>query len=299
MLIDAIQTQAKLAEPVLELVKRPAGDAQSLGSLEEAIECAGAETVRNLFLAVWVFQAFQAGQAERGPFSRMEFWKHSIAVACAAELLAEQMVGTWGNDCDLKPSEAFLCGLVHDLGKLALDVTLPKSFARVVEAADLLRGNIADVERAVIGIDHLVVGKRLAEQWEVSSTLRDCIWLHGQLPQALPATVRRPRMVNLITLADLIAREQHLGYSGNYLFNQTRQALADVIGLTSEQVAEASARLVERIEPRARRWGWARRGSPSCIRKRWSGPTRSWGTSAASWNRRTSGWRSARNSSMT
>jgi signal transduction histidine kinase len=166
-------------------------------------------------------------------------------------LLAEQLVAVWGKDCKVTPSEAFLCGLLHDLGKIALDIALPKSFARAVEAADLLRGNIADVERAVIGLDHLVVGKRLAERWELPSAVRDCVWLHGQLPQALPPTVRRPRIVNLITLADLIAREQHLGYSGNYLFNQTRSALGDAIGLTLEQVSDAASKLVERIEPRA------------------------------------------------
>ena len=59
---------------------------------------------------------------------------------------------------------------------------LPKSFDRVVEAADLLRGNIADLERTIIGLDHMVVGKRLAERWQLPATIRDCIWLHGQLP---------------------------------------------------------------------------------------------------------------------
>ncbi len=151
------------------------------------------------------------------------------------------------------PSEAFVCGLLHDLGKIALDAILPKSFARVVEAADLLRGNIADVERSVIGLDHMVAGKRLAERWELPTALRDCIWLHGQTPAALPATVTNPRMVNLITLADMLVREQHLGFSGNYTFTIAKHTLIDAIGLTAAD---------QPWMPRCKRWSNALNRAP-------------------------------------
>ena len=98
-----------------------------------------------------------------GKFVREAFWKHSLAVACCCELLADALNQS-ANKMVVDPSEAFVCGLLHDIGKVALDATLPKSFDRVVEAADLLRANVADLERQVIGIDHMVVGKRLAER---------------------------------------------------------------------------------------------------------------------------------------
>jgi signal transduction histidine kinase len=141
------------------------------------------------------------------------------------------------------------------LGKIALETILPKSFTRVVEAADLLRGNIADVERTVIGLDHMVVGKRLAERWNLPAVVRDCVWLHGQLPQALPANVKQPRMVNLITLADTLVREQHLGYSGNYTFAASKQGLLDAVGLSGMEIEQVLTRLVAQIEPRARALG--------------------------------------------
>src|SRR5206468_1302284 len=121
-------------------------------------------------------------------------------------------------------------------------------FGRAVEAAEMLRGNTADVERTVIGLDHMVAGKRLAERWELPTNIRDCIWLHGQSPAALPATVSRPRMVNLITLADLIAREMHLGYSGNYVYTLSRQNLLDAVGVTPEQVDATVAKLIDQAD---------------------------------------------------
>jgi signal transduction histidine kinase/HD-like signal output (HDOD) protein len=267
--IQLISSDPPLAARILQLTRRADAGVREPASIERAVALLGFDAVRNAVLAVSVFQTFSVpreGEGHAGirsKFNREEFWAHCLAVGCCAELLAEAK-SSGGNaaapfdkltTAPASPSEAFLCGLLHDVGKVALDAVLPKSFSRTVEAADLLRGNIADVERGVIGLDHMVVGKRLAERWQLPATIRDCAWLHGQPPQALPAGVRNPRLVNLITLADMLAREQHLGYSGNYTFPISRQALLDAIGLTAAQVASAMSHLVERIEPRAKALG--------------------------------------------
>ncbi|MEA2711624.1 MAG: hypothetical protein QOF78_4225, partial [Phycisphaerales bacterium] len=223
--------------------------AGALDTIDLVLTRRGFETLRHAALAVGVYAAFSNSKTPRtDAFSRDEFWKHSVAVGCAARLLAEQMVGTWGKDSEVEPFEAFTCGLLHDIGKMVLETVLPKSFGRSVEAAEMLRGNIADVERSVIGLDHMVAGKRLAERWELPANIRDCIWLHGQVPSALPSTVARPRLVNLITLADVLVRERHLGYSGNYLYTIPRQNLLDAIGIAPEQVEAVLVSLVDEMQ---------------------------------------------------
>lgn len=251
--VKLVTTDQALTTRVLQLVHRAdVGVRGEVNTVDRAVLLLGFAAVRSAVLAISIFETFRPEQAEEGVhFSREEFWKHCVAVASCAELLAGELQNTWGKDGGVDPSEAFVCGLLHDIGKVALDAVLPKSFSRVVEAADLLRGNIADLERAVIGLDHMVVGKRLAEKWQLPAIVRDCIWLHGQLPQALPATVRNPRLVNIITLADLLVREQHLGYSGNYVFPMGRQMLTEATGLTREQVDAVLQKLVHHIEPRA------------------------------------------------
>lgn len=264
--ISLVNDDPSLAGQILQLLHRADdGAREEMNSMEQAAALLGFPAVRSAVLAVSVFQTLGAQSQAGGHFNREAFWKHSIAVACCAELLATSLSSN-GNAAgppapadrkkeNLDPAEAFVCGLLHDLGKVALDTVLPKSFNRVVEAADLLRGNIADLERTVIGLDHMVVGKRLAERWQLPLAIRDCIWLHGQLPAALPATIKNPRMVNLITLADLLVREQHLGYSGNYVFSLSRQSLMNVVGLSREAVEAALKQLVEHIEPRAKALG--------------------------------------------
>jgi putative nucleotidyltransferase with HDIG domain len=240
-----ISTDPALSSRVLQLLHRSdLGVSSEITSIERAVVLLGFDAVRNAVLAVSVFEAFGPGTVSPSTvFVREEFWKHCIAVACCAQLLA----GDQGETA----STAFVCGLLHDLGKIALDAVLPKSYARVVEAADLMRGNIADVERSVIGLDHMVVGKRLAERWRLPAVIRDCLWLHGQHPKALPPTVRHPRMVCLVALADDLVREQHLGYSGNYTFTRSRAELMEGAGVTPAAVAEAMRQLVDQIPPRA------------------------------------------------
>lgn len=253
--VSLITSDPALTTRILQLVHRAdVGVRGQVTSVDRAVSLLGFEAVRSAVLAVSVFQTFADDSPNKtGHFSREEFWKHSVAVACCAELMAAAL--SEKRESGVDPAEAFVCGLLHDLGKVALDAVLPKSFDRVVEAADLLRSNIADLERTVIGLDHMVVGKRLAERWQLPPAVRDSVWLHGQLPQALPATVKNPRLVNLVTLADLIVREQHLGYSGNYTFGVSRTALMEAVGVTPEQVLKVQQGLVEQIEPRAQALG--------------------------------------------
>ena len=96
----------------------------------------------------------------------------------------------------------------------------------------------------------MVVGKRLAERWNLPAVLRDCIWLHGQDPSALPNHVASARLVNLITLADVLVRQQHLGYSGNYTMPASNEPMLAAVGLNGTQILDALTHLVDEIESR-------------------------------------------------
>jgi signal transduction histidine kinase/HD-like signal output (HDOD) protein len=226
-----------------------------VATVERAVQLLGFDAVRSSVLAISVFQTLNEKKGEGGQFDRDAFWKHSVAVACCAELLVEQLSPAMATEQAatgqaITPSGAFVAGLLHDIGKVALEVMLPKSFSRVVEGADLLRGNIADLERSMIGLDHLVVGKRLAERWQLPVAIQEVAWLHGQLPDALPVNIRNRTLVNLVSLADLLVREQHLGYSGNYTLIG-KAALLEALALKQPQIDDVLYRLVSHMEPRA------------------------------------------------
>jgi putative nucleotidyltransferase with HDIG domain len=251
-----LESDPALSARILKLVHR--SDLAARGGTAEtvarAVALLGFDAVRCATLAVAVYQTLGGTSGSAGvsptnpnytPFDRAAFWTHSLAVACCADLLATRLPVK-----DVAPAQAFLCGLLHDVGKAALDAALPKSFARVVEGVDLLRGNIADVERSVIGVDHMTAGRRLAERWRLPEAVADVVWLHGQPPAALPKSMRNAKVVHLVTLADLLVRQQHLGYSGNYVLTDRGPLLA-ALGLSAADADAVVAALVGHMEPRA------------------------------------------------
>ncbi len=270
--VTLIESDPSLTSRILRIVHRADGGLRSdINSIERAVVFLGFEAVRNAALAVGVYETFGPESTEPGHaprrFDRTEFWKHCIAVACMSELLAEQLKQQHGKAAGVETSDAFVGGLLHDIGKVAIDAALPKSFARVIDAVEMLRCDIADVERTVIGLDHMVVGKRLAERWMLPAIFRDVIWMHGQLPQALPENCRNPRLVNIVTLADIVVRQQHLGFSGNHAFTVPIPMLLEKIGLTTKQLEAATSKLVSRIEPRAKALGLGESSSEDLYRQ--------------------------------
>jgi signal transduction histidine kinase len=151
----------------------------------------------------------------------------------------------------LDADEVFVCGLLHDLGKVALDACLPKSFARVVEIAVNNRTSIADVERRILGLDHAAIGKRLAEYWQLPASICHTIWLHHHKSSSLPAQIQYRDLVDVIYLADLIAREQRIGFSGNFLFPDRSEPLAQRMGIKSEGYQKILLDLRKRMGERA------------------------------------------------
>ena len=268
--VALVSADQSLASKLLSLANSAmTGIKAPITSVQQAVVMLGFETVRNLVLSVKVFEIFQqrgTGEEETDApvaFERKEFWKHSLAVATAAEMLASQCKPR------LSVHDAFVCGLLHDIGKVAFDTAMPKSFARVVEAAMLTRGDLADVERRIIGLDHGLAGKRLAEAWNLPQIITQAIWLHGAPPPPAPSTsahaggqssLKTAGMMNMgivlvVGLADMLVRRQHIGFSGNFLFPYETRQYAQHLGLTDEKIEDVTLRLAEALEARARAIG--------------------------------------------
>jgi signal transduction histidine kinase len=215
----------------------------SLGPLLSGNDEAG------LFHAVSEFVDPAGPRAVRGGLDRPGFWTHALAVACAARSISEVAPSS------MSAGQAFAAGLFHDIGKLVLDALLPKSYARIVQRTDAERADIAEIERAILGIDHTIAGRRLGLQWNLPPALVECIWLHHQDPAALPASIARGRHVQIVQLADALARIQQLGYSGNHPAPSSAAALAGLIGLPEESLRAVASALAAQV---AERIAWIR-----------------------------------------
>ena len=247
--VRLIESDPSLASRLIALATHAGrGVRRETATVKKVVVLLGFEAVRNAVLSIKVFETLvgRPGSSQAGIFDREGFWKHSLAVACAARMLIKHI------DHEVDSEEAFICGLLHDMGKVALDAVLPKSFARVVQLTESSMGNISDLEQRILGIDHNVAGKRLAEKWSLPEAIKEVVWLHHQQVGSLPEAVKHRSIVQTVHLADVLARQQRIGYSGNHSFAESASEVAEQLGCPESALEQTARQLGEEIAVRAR-----------------------------------------------
>jgi putative nucleotidyltransferase with HDIG domain len=139
-------------------------------TVAEAILLLGADGIRQVVLVAAARDVFARPLPGYGLTAR-DLWGHSVACGMAAEIVAEMT--NYSN-----PTEAFIAGLLHDVGKVVLNEEMQR-------AAPYVRGRInqdactfVDAERMVLGFDHCDVGARVARSWGIPQHIVQAIGLH-------------------------------------------------------------------------------------------------------------------------
>ncbi|MEA3347526.1 MAG: HDOD domain-containing protein [Pseudomonadota bacterium] len=181
--------------------------------LSHAISLLGKKQIRNLALSVTIFDTFTAGGKKRER-EMAAFWQHCVACAYACEELAKELNYP-------HPEEAFIAGLLHDIGKLIAYHRLEKTFAQLLkQLKDPTDDNRREwpplsLEKEILGAGHHLIGKWAAEAWNFPAPIIEAVWLHHQPPPG-PRDVAPPLPL-LVRFADAICNLYNLG--SNYFIN--------------------------------------------------------------------------------
>ena len=212
-----IEADPSLTGKVLSMCRSAEkGLGDKITSVQRAITLLGLDAVTSAVLSVEVFEILSKshGGEQRSAFDAQGHWRHAIAVATASEMIA---AATGGRQADKtgKPETAFVGGLLHSIGRIALEIVLPDAYGKVLTVASQRGRDSAPLERDIIGLDHAAAGKRLAEHWGLPKMLRDCVWLHGQPILSLPDSPHR-NLVATVAVARALCRRLNLGWSGDF-----------------------------------------------------------------------------------
>lgn len=163
-----------LASKILRIVNSAYyGFPKRISTITHAVVILGFNTVRNLVLGVSAFGMLPQKGTTSG-LNRTQFWEHSVAVAIMSSIITRRRKPQTRSAIE----EAFIVGLLHDLGKLFLDCYFPVQFAVCVAFAGREKITEVEAERRVLDIDHTVVGRKIAEHWNFPPMLTNAIGSH-------------------------------------------------------------------------------------------------------------------------
>lgn len=205
-----------------------------IGSINRAIVLLGLNAVKNIAIAASLSKLFRGGRL-CPQFSARDLWTHSIAVAATVKLLAEKLkLGL--------ADEAFLAGLMHDIGIM---IEMQALRGKLTEVFDYQAANNCDfitAERNVIGADHQDFGKALCEKWKFPRTFAFVTGSHHN-PMDIEADSRI--LTCLVYVADVLAARAQLGYSDVQPDTQIDPAVLQHLGLTPAMITEVTAGIPE------------------------------------------------------
>lgn len=196
---DLISKDPALTARLLKVVNSSSyGLRNEVTSVSHAITILGRQALRSLVLGISIFETVNDKERPRSA-ARETLWKHSVATAAAAQLIA-QAVGK------VNPEEAYISGLTHDIGKVVLDLVRPNEYQQALDALATLSGDEdRSCEARCCGADHAQVGVLLADRWGLPSGIRASIQFHHDPAGAANEPTPIRRVLAVVTAADTLA----------------------------------------------------------------------------------------------
>jgi len=246
---DILECEPACAAAILSLAQRQAaGPARQRHSVRLVLDRLDGNDVRDALLRTKVAAAFEIEFADQqlGSPTRKELILHSLAVACCARRIAEP--------AGVDPHMAWSAGLLHDIGKLALQDVMPKSLAAIAREAEASSASLYTVEHNHLGTNHTLLGKQLAQRWRLPEPIVLAIWLHHRDVSSLQA-VPEARIALLVRAADHIVRQAGIGQSASFDAPAAIREISDSLGVPARTLQQILDELPAEVKRRSEALG--------------------------------------------
>ncbi|MGZ3579015.1 MAG: HDOD domain-containing protein [Syntrophales bacterium] len=225
-----VQSDPALTFRILKMVNSAVyGFPGRIASVSHAIMLLGLNVVKGLLLGVSVFELMQ--KAMTG------LYEHSMGCAAAARIIAQKKGLR-------EPEEAYVAGLIHDIGKVVMALEFTKAYEGALAFAETEHISIMQAEKKFFADTHAALGGVLSEKWRFPKKLTEAILYHHQ-PQS---AVLFPLETAIVHLADILTKARGLGFSGDQIVPIVDDAAFDRLELSEEDIINVFRELEESIE---------------------------------------------------
>jgi HD-like signal output (HDOD) protein len=174
---------------------------QHISTPAQAATLLGVDTIKALALSVKIFDDHISPATEQLDVQRL--WNHCSRVS----VLAKKIAAIENLDKD-NADDAFMAGILHDVGMLVFASNLPEQYSEVLQLTSQENYRLIDAERQVFKRTHADIGGYLMGLWGFSSSIIEAILYHHQ-PSASPVIVLGPlTMVHIANSLDSIQQSK-------------------------------------------------------------------------------------------
>ena len=161
-----------------------------------------------------------------------DIFRHSYAVGLAAEELAK------GNHL-MKDAPAFICGLLHDIGKMVLIHLLDHHYQNIIEISVDKNIPIEQVEKEILGFDHTDAGAWVLQKWGLPEIMTITAGYHHRLHEV------NNLMPHLISLSDRMINHIEINCTERTVNNDSLPNIPENLELSDQDLYATALRICE------------------------------------------------------
>jgi len=225
ILQNTIAKDVALSGRILKVSNSPFyGLSGQVSSIKESCVVLGTHTLKNILIAVGVMDKFPPSSGNNIDISKM--WHHCYCTAVTAKLLAQQV--------GVDPEKAFTAGLLHDVGKMVLDVYFSHYYADAISHRKENDCLMIEAESEILGVTHSDVGGKIAACWNLPEDIVYVIESHHDTAEDVTTSLN-----DIVNLADIVSQGLGYGHGSESLMPVIDKGLLDRNGLTLEKISKS------------------------------------------------------------
>ncbi len=199
-----VETDPGISIRVLELVNSAFyGLNRKVTTLPDAVVILGLDEIKKLALGIAIFEKlFKNGHTKE--FNRLMFWRHSLAVAVLSMEIARSI--QYPN-----PEEAYTAGLLHDVGKIFLDLQGHQNYGEFIKRLSESTDLVIEKERSQIGLGHDDIGAFFCARWQLPENLVLAVKYHHQSFENRGLAEDEKQLIAIVCMADFLCWTQGMG----------------------------------------------------------------------------------------
>ena len=202
------------------------GYARQISTISQATVLLGFQAIKGIALAS-IAKDYMTDEFKGYSLEEKQLWNQSQTCAIISRYIARTLKHP-------NPEEAYIGGLLRDIGKTILNEHMEKEYAKVLEKVEREEITFLDAENEVFGFDHAEIGGKIAEIWKLPAVLIDAI-SHHHTPDL--STIN-PKLVSVVHIADAITMMMGVGMGLDGLSYNFSPTALEILGLDDLQIQE-------------------------------------------------------------